>query len=305
MSIIGNVISKLLGNKKAQTQDEVKQFDCDEIIKRISEQIAPNPMVSLNIKKTTDDVSVFDSKIGGRPYLPKDFAYPCVGEGHFAGEQLHFLAQINFAQMPNIEPFPKEGILQFYICGNPENYSYGCEYGNDNAAKGNEFRVVFHKDICTDETQLMDANDMPKWAEDEDFPAMGIFAIEAGGVSDCPLSVQDFRFDEVLAKVVKELYGTEIETINDLGSSIRKRLQKKLKAEGSHIGGYPFFCQEDVRKTNFEKHTTLLFQLDSHQNENGEYDIMWGDMGVANFFIEPNAMKNLDFTNVLFNWDCY
>ena len=63
----------------------------------------------------------------------------------------------------------------------------------------------------------------------------------------------------------------------------------------------------EVVTTESGKHMTYITVAvpRSYKNENGEYDIMWGDMGVANFFIEPNALKNLDFTNVLFNWDCY
>lgn len=33
-------------------------------------------------------------------------------------------------------------------------------------------------------------------------------------------------------------------------------------------------------------------------------DIMWGDCGVANFFIHPDDLKNKDFSKVLYNWDC-
>ena len=32
---------------------------------------------------------------------------------------------------------------------------------------------------------------------------------------------------------------------------------------------------------------------------------MWGDCGVGNFFINAEDLKRLDFSNVLYNWDCY
>ena len=32
-----------------------------------------------------------------------------------AGEPMHLLAQINFIDMPYLEPFPRDGILQIYI----------------------------------------------------------------------------------------------------------------------------------------------------------------------------------------------
>ncbi|ETJ18863.1 hypothetical protein Q604_UNBC18576G0001, partial [human gut metagenome] len=31
----------------------------------------------------------------------------------------------------------------------------------------------------------------------------------------------------------------------------------------------------------------------------------WGDGGVCNFFINKDKLKNLDFSDVLYNWDCY
>ncbi|WP_155392911.1 DUF1963 domain-containing protein, partial [Clostridium sporogenes] len=35
-----------------------------------------------------------------------------------------------------------------------------------------------------------------------------------------------------------------------------------------------------------------------------ECDLMFGDAGVANFFINEEDLKKLDFTKVLYNWDC-
>ena len=33
-------------------------------------------------------------------------------------------------------------------------------------------------------------------------------------------------------------------------------------------------------------------------------DIMWGDMGIANFFITPEDLAAENFDNVLYTWDC-
>ena len=32
--------------------------------------------------------------------------------------------------------------------------------------------------------------------------------------------------------------------------------------------------------------------------------ILWGDVGVANFFILPQNLEKKDFSNVLYTWDC-
>ena len=70
---------------------------------------------------------------------------------------------------------------------------------------------------------------------------------------------------------------------------------------GHWIGGYPYFMQDDVREVSSE-FDTLLFQMDSESI--GEGEIMWGDMGVGNFFISREALRRLDFSRVLYHWDC-
>ncbi|MFR6587725.1 MAG: DUF1963 domain-containing protein [Ruminococcus sp.] len=35
------------------------------------------------------------------------------------------------------------------------------------------------------------------------------------------------------------------------------------------------------------------------------HEIMWGDSGICNFFIHSEALRNCDFSEVLYNWDCY
>ncbi|MEE1943747.1 DUF1963 domain-containing protein [Pedobacter sp. KR3-3] len=48
-----------------------------------------------------------------------------------------------------------------------------------------------------------------------------------------------------------------------------------------------------------ESNYLLLFQLDSDEH------IMWGDTGVANFFIDPTDLANKDFSKVPYHWDCH
>ena len=64
--------------------------------------------------------------------------------------------------------------------------------------------------------------------------------------------------------------------------------------------GYPAFTQSDPRYYNkeYSKYNTLLLQIDTDEN------IMWGDSGVANFFIDKEDLENNNFNNILYNWDC-
>lgn len=69
---------------------------------------------------------------------------------------------------------------------------------------------------------------------------------------------------------------------------------------GHKIGGYASFTQHDPREYEYKKHTVLLLQIDSDD----DIGSMWGDVGIANFFITPENLRKKDFSNVLYNWDC-
>ena len=69
---------------------------------------------------------------------------------------------------------------------------------------------------------------------------------------------------------------------------------------GTKCNGFPFFTQFEPRdEEQLKEYDTLLFQIDS----GGE--IMIGDCGVMNFFINREKLKNKDFSDVFYNWDCY
>lgn len=96
------------------------------------------------------------------------------------------------------------------------------------------------------------------------------------------MSFSDYRFPAN----VEEAYG--IDDFNGYGTKLL---------------GYPGFCQEDPRSYSKElrKYDALLLQLD------GVADgyMMWGDSGVGNFFINGEALRKHDFSDVFFTWDCY
>lgn len=58
-----------------------------------------------------DNYVLWESRVGGMPYLPLNEKYPTNSEG----TPLKLLAQINFAQMPKLENYPEKGILQFLL----------------------------------------------------------------------------------------------------------------------------------------------------------------------------------------------
>ena len=75
-----------------------------------------------------------------------------------------------------------------------------------------------------------------------------------------------------------------------------------LENTGHKIGGFAHFTQSDPRSftgsTEQLKEYILLLQI------GGDEEIMWGDGGVGNFFIHPDALRKKDFSQVMYNWDC-
>lgn len=75
---------------------------------------------------------------------------------------------------------------------------------------------------------------------------------------------------------------------------------------GHKVGGFPDFTQGDPRDGGIkdgENYDFLLFQLDSDYN-GAHTNVIWGDSGIGNFFISSENLRRLDFSDVLYNWDC-
>jgi len=222
------------------------------------------------------------SKVGGVPYLPKDAAWPTTPEG----EDLFFLAQINFAEMPPLAPFPTKGIVQFFI---HDDDLYGMDF--DDGENPDTFRVLFHADPHTDRAQLRtslpdlrDYEDLLPHHPEECYPLTFSVAEEV-------VPATDYRFWEVMGAEFFRQFG-------DAEWDIQEEFGKKVRADGHKIGGYAYFTQDDPRRK--EDPMLLLFQLDSDE----PMDLMWGDMGVGHFFIREKDLVKGDFSRVLYDWDC-
>ncbi|MEY0874488.1 DUF1963 domain-containing protein, partial [Providencia manganoxydans] len=93
-----------------------------DVIKPFADKIkaTKKPLVEMTLTPIEDYV-LWDSRVGGMPYLPLNEKYPTNSEGM----PLKLLAQINFAQMPKLENYPEKGILQFFIGGDD---LYGADF---------------------------------------------------------------------------------------------------------------------------------------------------------------------------------
>jgi|GEM_PF-182662 len=290
---VGKTIAQPVDNNSSKGNDAAKEEDSDKekVIKKlqpiIEEFERKTAMPSLKLThQFKKDIKLTDSKFGGAPYLPKGFAYP----KDKGGNPLKLLAQINFSEFTQIPNFPKEGLLQFFI--KPD-----IEYGSD------DFRVIFHKNINAEASDYFPKlNEFgPKAAYD--FPFEGEFALSAS-IENCPMTLLDYRFDREFLEIYKKHTGAndKLNSIYDLYEPESDYIADKLIIAGHRIGGYPDFAQADPRREATNNYDTLLLQIDS--TGDGKEEIMWGDVGVANFFISLEKLIALDFSDVFYTWDC-
>lgn len=228
------------------------------------------------------ETDLWQSKIGGNPYILNKEDYPVDLEEN----QLLFLAQINFEETPFLPPFPKEGILQFFIFDDP---FYGSELDDPFSQDG--FRIVFYKKPIKDEKQLV-----------TDFSFLREFARDPIDTTiSYPLKFQlkeeyvptvDYNFEKIFGDDFFYQFG-EKEWL------LWEEYNQNVRSAGHKLGGYAHFTQEDPRH-NQSTPLRLLFQLDS----DSKIKCSWGDMGIANFFIDPENLERQDFSKVYYNWDC-
>ncbi|WP_431027988.1 YwqG family protein [Lysinibacillus sp. LZ02] len=237
----------------------------------------------VRITLSAEETNRFSSKVGGYPYFLAEDAYP-LGED---GQPLRLLTQINFAEIPQVlHDFPQQGILQFYI--HPLDDVMGLDFDNGKSQKN--FRVLYHEKIVDDESKLL--TDFAFLETDEEQYGPLDFDCSYGmtfHVAEEPMTLSDFRFDQVIG-------------IEDDSYELHDLYFEELETQGHKIGGYPYFTQADPREYgDYQEQLILLFQLDTDD----DFDIMWGDVGVGNFFISKEDLIHKRFDRVLYNWDCH
>lgn len=261
-------------------------------------------------KQDNDFVPSLTSKISGMGYLPAGEPYPV----KLDGTPLVLLAQLNFRQIANQvdinqlpHPLPKQGILQIYI--DDIDNDYGCNFDDYLPHDGYQVRFWQDDSLPLNIAELTQISEQLKGLDIDALPF-------------------DFKYQYNMAFVLSEQscgtncfeYSAITDTIEPLkGNDIWNYLEETLGVDdpdehlecydelsgnsyGQHlILGYPYFTQTDPREYNeqLQKHI-LLFQIDTDDDN----DIMWGDAGVANFFIRPDDLKNQDFSKLIYNWDC-
>ena len=248
------------------------------------------------------------TKLGGLPYWPKDLPYPTTSKG----KKLMLLAQLNLEDFAGCDRLPSHGLLQFFIDSDDD--CSGMDF--DDGCNQDGFRVVWHESIDTGVTSSdVEALDIPtsydSWDEALGNPLCGEFALDIRQET-CWINPACDAFDEVFLRCSRQLLGDEAVDGRDdwyscLAKSDSDRIFDLFEIKGPlhQVLGYPFFTQNDPRYVDSLKDLdTLMLQVDS-DGVKGRDRVLWGDVGIGNFFINGESLRRGDFSRVLFNWDCY
>ncbi|PSL41038.1 uncharacterized protein YwqG [Planomicrobium soli] len=259
--------------------------ELEKVRKEIEATLKPTIKITTKEEQTT----LYQSKFSGLPYLPKTEEHP----KDAAGNPMKLLAQINFEELPsNLEDLPKKGILQFFLAA--EDDVMGLNF--DDQTEQTNFKVVYHKELLP-EGQLVTDFSYQNHSEEEYFPVTNELSLTFNLEHEA-VSVADHAFENAFGNLdFEEIVKTE----DNEDITLWEIYAETLTNDGHKIGGYAFFTQADPREDEtYDDYDILLLQIDSED----EAGIMWGDSGVGNFFIKKEDLKNGDFSNILYNWDC-
>ncbi len=286
---------------------EVERKTIEEL-KRMSARQAVS--IEINPKKKP---KITDSKFGGAPYWDLSMDYPQTEDG----SMLMLLAQINLDELnregKNVgNKLPRTGMLQFFInLDDVYGMDFDCHTDHEGRLEQNSFRVVYHKKIdyavSAEEIKALGMPDSAKEEFDES-PVWGEYGLDLK-LKETYIGMDDYQFVEYFQHAAEAVGWKEVKQqkkeyynyFSDEGDA----LFEELEPCGHWMLGYPYFTQYDPRESGgkMKKYSVQLFQMDSDYNDDNDY-VMWGDAGVANFFISEEDLANEDFRDILYSWDC-
>jgi hypothetical protein len=251
------------------------------------------------IIEENNSLNLTDSKFGGLPYISTDADTPKDSNDN----QLALLAQINCSDLPENNLYPKEGLLQFWISRNNE---FGLGNKKDYCVKYiKNIEDNITKKSILNKYKLLDEENSEEYSPFSKKNTSFALKFEKG-IST--ITSTDFLFEDIALKTIHELFPDEnIEDLyDDLERDVFNTLFKAFNGVDHAIGAYPTFTQWDPRNPEEkDAYGITLLQVESHwDNDSNSSGIMWGDSGVANFFINKEKLEHLNFEDVLFNWDC-
>lgn len=244
------------------------------------------------------NTTCLDSKFGGSFYLPDGMDAPHGPDG----KEMEFMAQINLSQLSHLPDFPRQGILQFFLCTDEEVMDEMADNDGIHSSSG-YFQVRYypeakHVQFLHEEQRIENRWPMEKltggmcFVKTEEAATLSIGENGFETVSGCEDVI------DALAPKLLEKAGYDLSECSDTD-----RFCLDFGNWGCKLGGYPAIRQGDIRlhDNNYQDHMTLLFQLDFTPYEQGELEA-----DTFCFFIKSDDLKACHFDDILLCWhNCF
>lgn len=252
---------------------------------------------SVHIDVIPQDTTCLESKFGGIFYLPQGEQIPVCPEG----EQMQFLAQINFAELPPLPGFPREGIVQFFLDTDEARF-YDKIDDEESARELYTVRYYPKPDAACQQNPTLENTDIDEhlsidWKDGKmQFETVSEVATFYVG-EDCVADMGYAHVWETLTPALVKKAGYDLENWEDDTDDFCWDFGNW----GCKIGGHPAFKSFDERIDNetYQPYETLLFQYDFATREEFEEDTF-------SFFIRPEDLANCRFDDVLMIWqNCF
>ena len=236
------------------------------------------------------------SKFGGIPYVPMGASAPT----NSSGQPLGMIAQINCAELPPNDIYPKTGMVQFWI--DPKDEAWGFDAAKP--ASQENWRVIYYKNVGRPDpnTTLPAVEPKDNWPVE---PTQAEFALSFEVIEQGITGAANYYYED-FARVWNKMYPeSQLESYQEAQGAA---LTIEENDEFSKIGGYPYFVQSDPRFFNeaLQGHTvnllTIVSEVDWAEPHDGSPKLMWCGGGAANWLIPPDQLAAGDFSNVIFEW---
>lgn len=261
----------------------------DRIEATIKPYLSINLIPDENLTRWQSKFSGREKSRGGFPYLPKGFDYPKTPDG----EYLLLLAQINFAEAPHLEGFPKQGIVQFYIADN-ESYGLDDRLSSELNSQQSKWTVLYFPEPDLNADNLItDFDFLPEkyWFEELEIEIEKCSALQwTKGYA--PICLRD---DKAYRLLLPELGGVVKSEMRKLYDEFTAAYEETFDDDGWYfnlqMGGYSAYFSDDPRYgfgSEEDLFDTLLLKIGLVES------------GSLYFYIQSSALARCDFSQVLY-----
>ena len=272
------------------------------------------PTVRIIPRAVQGTVPVTASKFGGVPYLPAGAQAPT----NQNGRPLGMVAQINCAELPQNELYPKIGILQFWLDPYDE---LGLGIDLKNPVSQVNARVIYYPNLeetnpCA-HTLVMPDQEKQTEVEFMAWPVhmdqgweIGLSFEEASeGITPQNWWVYQSRFVELWNELYPQQPIGDFAGVDAYAHADEERPSAMFYRDidqGSYhkLGGHPEFTQQDPRQEDDGLAPPHINLLTMFSEDAEKFVTVWGDQGTANWLMTPEQLNNRDFSKVLFEWSC-